>query len=77
MNDQLPKPHAEPLSGASMFEVHDLRAADIEEGSFAWEFYSKACRLKFQFLAPGLQLASGEQLLASFFRQAWESQTAY
>jgi len=77
INDRLPEPHAEPLMGSSLFELDNLRAAGIEEGSFAWEFYSKACRPKFQFLAPGLQLASVEQLLANPFKQAWESQKPY
>lgn len=74
INDLLPEPHAEPLSSASLFEVDDLHAADVEEGCFAWKFYSKARRPSFQFLAPGLQLPSREQLLANPFRQAWESQ---
>jgi hypothetical protein len=77
INDRLPDPHDEPLSGASMFEVDDLRVAAIEEGSFAWEFYSKARKPKFQFLAPGLQLASREQILTNPFRQAWESQNSH
>jgi hypothetical protein len=77
INDRIPEPLAEALSNASLFEVDDLRAADIEDGSFAWEFYSKARKPKFQFLAPGLQLASREQLLANPFRQAWESQKPY
>lgn len=77
VNDRLPEPHAEPLSSMSLFGVDDLRAADVEEGCFAWEFYSKACRPNFQFLAPGLQLPSRGQLLANPFRQAWESQTPH
>jgi hypothetical protein len=77
INDRLPKPHAEPLSGASLFEVDDLRMAAIEEGSFAWEFYTKACKPEFQFLAPGLQLASREWILTNPFRQAWESQNPH
>jgi hypothetical protein len=74
INDRLPEPRPEPLSRVSLFEVDDLRAAEIEEGSFAWEFYHKACKPHFRFLAPGLQLASREQLLGSPFRPAWEVQ---
>jgi hypothetical protein len=77
INSRLPEPHAEPLSGASLFEVDCLRAAAIEEGGFAWEFYTKACKPKFQFLAPGLQLASREQILTNPFRQAWERQNPH
>lgn len=39
INSRLPEPHAEPLSGASLFEVDCLRAAAIEEGGFAWVLY--------------------------------------
>ena len=77
INDRLPEPHAEPLSGASLFEIDDLRAAGIEKGCFAWEFYSKACRPSFQFLAPELQLPSRGQLLANTFGQAWDSQNPH
>ena len=76
INDRLPEPRSDHLSSrTSLFEVADLRAAEIEEGSFAWEFYRKACKPYFRFLAPGLQLASREQLLSSPFRPAWEAQT--
>jgi hypothetical protein len=74
INDRLPEPRPEPLSSTSLFEVDDLRAAQVEEGSFAWEFYRKACKPYFQFLGPGLQLASRDRLLSSPFRRAWESQ---
>lgn len=77
INDRLPEPHVEALSGTSIFEVDDLHAANIEKGCFVWEFYSKACRPNFQFLAPDLQLASREQLLANPFRQTWESQNPH
>lgn len=74
INDRLPQPRAEPLPVTRLFEVHDLRAAGIEEGSFAWEFYSRACRPSFKFLGPDLQPASKEQLLNNPFRSAWECQ---
>lgn len=74
INDRLPEPRPDPLSRSSLFEVDDLRAAEIEEGSFAWEFYTKACKPYFQFLGPGLQPASREQLLSRPFRSVWESQ---
>lgn len=74
INDRLPEPHAEPLSGPCMFDVEDLRGTNIEDGSFAGEFYRKACRPFFQFLAPGLELASREQLLDDVFRRACENQ---
>jgi hypothetical protein len=74
INDRLPEPYSEPLTHTSLFEVEDLRAAAVEEGSFAWEFYSKACRPHFQFLGPGLQIVSREQLLAAPFKRAWEEQ---
>jgi hypothetical protein len=77
INDRLPEPHAEPLSEASLFEVDDFRVADIEEGSFAWAIYAKACRPNFQFFAQGLQLAFRGQLLANPFRQAWVGQTPH
>jgi hypothetical protein len=62
INDRFPEPHAEPLSGPCIFDVEDLRAVNIGDGSFVGEFYKKACRPFFQFLAPGLELASSEQL---------------
>jgi hypothetical protein len=74
INDRLPEPQSDPLSRASLFEADDLRAAGIEEGSFAWEFYRKARKPYFRHLAPGLQLASREQLLSLPFKPAWESQ---
>jgi hypothetical protein len=74
INARLPEPRSDPLSRTSLFEVDDLRAAQIEEGSFAWEFYRKARKPHFQHLAPGLQLASREQLLSLSFKPAWESQ---
>lgn len=74
ISDRLPEPRPDPLSRSSLFEVDDLRAAEIEEGSFAWEFYTKACKPYFQFLGPGLQPASREQLLSRPFRSVWESQ---
>ena len=73
VNDRLPQPRAEPLSATTLFEVDDLRAAGIEV-SFAWEFYSRACRPYFKFLGPDLQPASKEQLLNNAFRSAWECQ---
>jgi hypothetical protein len=74
INNRLPEPRSDPLSRTSLFEVDDLRAAKIEEGSFAWEFYRKACKPHFRYLAPSLQLASREQLLSLPFKPAWESQ---
>jgi hypothetical protein len=74
INDRSPEPHAEPLSGPCIFDVEDLRAVNIGDGSFVGEFYKKACRPFFQFLAPGLELASSEQLFDDVFRRAWETQ---
>lgn len=74
INDRLPQPRPEPLSRTSLFEVDDLHAAEIDEGSFAWEFYRKACKPHFRYLAPGLQLPSREQLLSLPFEPAWEGQ---
>ena len=64
INGRLPEPRPDPLSSMSLFEIDDLRAAHIEEGSFAWQFYLKARKPHFQYLAPGLQLPSRDQLLS-------------
>lgn len=74
INDRLPEPRTESLSSASLFEVDDLRTAGIEEGSFAWEFYSNARRPYFRFLGPGLQPATRAQLLSNPFKSAFEMQ---
>ena len=74
INDRLPEPRPDPLSSMSLFEIDDLRAAHIEEGSFAWQFYRKARKPHFQYLAPGLQLPSRDQLLSLPFKPSWESQ---
>jgi hypothetical protein len=69
-----PSPDPTVLSSISLFRMNDLRAAEIEEGGFAWGVYRKACEPHFRFLAPGLQLASREQFLSSPLRPAWEAQ---
>jgi hypothetical protein len=74
INERLPRPHPEPLSDSpGLFDVSNLVAAGIAEDSFAWQFYRKARRPHFQFLGPGLQLPSAQQLTENLalFETAW------
>jgi hypothetical protein len=72
INERLPQPYPKPFP-PGLFEASDLVNANIREGSFAWEFYSKACKPQFRFLGPGgLQLPSRDQLVNNPFAAAWE-----
>lgn len=75
INERLPDPQAGTCSSTTtgLFEVNALDEAGIREESCAWQFFRKARRPSFQFLGPGLQLPSWDQLMYSPFDAAWNA----
>jgi len=77
INDRLPAPFPRPFP-SGLFRPDDLIAAGIRQGTFAWEFYTKACKPPFRFLGPGsLQVPSRDQLLNSPFEAGWKVNTKH
>jgi hypothetical protein len=74
INSRLPEPKAEPFVECGLYSQDTLRAAGIEEGSFAWEFLSNAWRPAdgITRLGPGLRLATDDQLVNNPWK-SWRS----
>lgn len=71
INSRLPEPKAEPFVECGLYSQDTLRAAGIQERSFAWEFFSNAWRpaAGISWLGPGLRLATDDQLI----NESWKS----
>lgn len=77
ISERLPIPPGPTQTAHGLFSDEELRSAGVREDGFAWHFFRQAQKPTFIYLAPGLRLASRDDLLQNPFRTAQDDVSSH